>query len=1089
MKILVFGLLAAAKAASLVLMGEALSRGIVSIIAGDDAWRDAVALGLAAALLRALMTWAAQSYATRAAIGAKERLRRDLATRMLAGSDAGTGAATAVGTVGLDQLDAYYRTALPAVVTAAVIPLLIGSRILFADWVSAVIVIITVPLVPLFMALVGMHTRDRADAASATLQRLSDHLVELARGLPVLVGLGRAAEQSASLSRVSTEHRATTMLTLRSAFLSSLVLEIISTISVAIVAVFVGLRLVNGDMPLAIGLLALILAPECFAPFRELGSAFHASQDGLAAQRRARAIIDQPAPEDRRLPGARLRIVGLTVRYDDRDTAAVEGLDIVFDRGSVTSLEGGSGSGKSTVLGVLAGIVPATEGFVTGVEPRAVAWAPQHPHTVAATVRDEIALYSGDPLHVSRVIEQLGLGAVAADDPARLSPGELRRVGVARALVRVADGASILLLDEPTAHLDPAHARLVERAIAELRGTVTIIFASHEEGMGRLADRRVLLGASGGARAAADVDELPASVGLTAVDEYSPSGIVRELAAFLRPTAGRMLAAIALGTAAALFAVALTALSGWLIVRASEQPPIMYLTVAIVGVRFFGLGRAALRYTERLLTHDAVLGSVTTLRQRLWAGLTLAGISSRSAATGANALGHLVSSADQVRDLVPRVVVPASVAVGTAVAAVIATAALHAPAVPVVIVAAVASLGFAPLLALAADSSAARGSAALQTAVVRLFTAVVGAASELRANAVGDRMLARLDALDTAAGSHARRGAAALGLGNGVVVAACGVASMMMLPVTASAAAAGTLPGAIVAVLVLLPIALIEPLTGMVEAVRQWPALAAALADVRTVTAARAAAAGTGTIGGIESLELRGVRVGWGGSGGTPGSGGAAGFGPISATASRGDWIVAEGPSGSGKSTLVATLMGFLPAASGTVLVNGVDAATLDPAALRSRIAWCPQEAHLFDSTIRGNLLLAHPADDRPRDDEMLSALRTAGLGELMESLPLGLDTRTGSLGDRLSGGERQRLAVARTLLTRSDLVLLDEPTAHLDAANAQRLMSSLRAALADRIVVLVSHHPEERLPGDVPALFGQRALAETSQTVGMTLA
>ncbi len=206
-----------------------------------------------------------------------------------------------------------------------------------------------------------------------------------------------------------------------------------------------------------------------------------------------------------------------------------------------------------------------------------------------------------------------------------------------------------------------------------------------------------------------------------------------------------------------------------------------------------------------------------------------------------------------------------------------------------------------------------------------------------------------------------------------------------------------------------------------------------------------------------------------------------ASFGPITATASRGDWIVAEGPSGSGKSTMLATLMGFLPAASGTVLVNGVDATTLDPAALRSRISWCPQEAHLFDSTIRGNLLLARAKDDRPSDDEMLAALTTAGLGELMASLPLGLDTRTGSLGDRLSGGERQRLAVARMLLTRSDLVLLDEPTAHLDAANAERLMSNLRAALADRIVVLVSHHPDERLPGDIPAELGRPALAATA--------
>ncbi len=708
----VFGVLAALKAAALVGMAEALSRGIVSVISADDAWRDAVTIGLISALVRALVSWAAQAYATRTAIGAKEQLRRELAKRMLAGSDVGTGSATAVGTVGLDQLDNYYRTALPAVVTAATLPLLIGARILFADWVSALIIVITVPLVPIFMALVGMHTRDRADAASATLQRLSDHLVELARGLPVLVGLGRVEEQSEALHRVSEDYRATTMLTLRTAFLSSLVLELISTISVAVVAVFVGLRLVNGDMSLAVGLVALILAPECFTAFRELGSAFHASQDGLAAQRRARSIIETKVPVDVRIAGESVRVDGLVVRYDDRTSSAVDRLDVAFERGSVTSIEGASGAGKSTVLGVLAGIVPASAGVITGIDAQSVAWAPQHPHTVAATVRDEIALYSSDPEAVSRVILQLGLSAVADDDPERLSPGELRRVGVARALVRVAGGADILLLDEPTAHLDAAHALLVERAVDELRGRVTIVFASHEAGMTRLADRRIMLGTAGGARAAIEAE--PPTIAAPAAPELAnvSSGIFAELIAFVRPTMGRMIAAIALGTGAAVFAVALTALSGWLIVRASEQPPIMYLTVAIVGVRFFGIGRAVLRYGERLVTHDAVLGSVTTLRQRLWAGLAATGIASRSTATGANALDHLVAAADRVRDLVPRVVLPASVAVLTAVAAVIATAALHQPAVPVVVGAILASLVVAPAVAVAADRSAARGTAA-----------------------------------------------------------------------------------------------------------------------------------------------------------------------------------------------------------------------------------------------------------------------------------------------------------------------------------------------------------------------------------------
>lgn len=1049
-----FGLLAALKAAGLVGMAQAVATGIAAGISGGDL-RGALLLGLGSALLRAAVTWATPVYAARSAIARKQQLRHKVAERMLAGGAHGGGTAVTA-TVGLDELDGYYRSVIPAVVTAATVPLLIGTRILFADWVSALVVVVTVPLVPVFMVLVGLHTKERADAASAALARLSDHLVELARGLPVLVGLGRVEEQSAALRAVSEKHRATTMSTLRSAFLSSLVLELISTISVAVVAVFVGLRLVNGDLPLSVGLLALVLAPECFAPFRELGSAFHASQDGLAALRRARSLGEAPAPWRR--PGARLRIENLVVRYDR--ATVIDGLDLVLDRGSVVSLEGPSGAGKSTVLGVLAGVVAPSGGVVTGVD--RVAWVPQHPFTVADTVLGEVELY-GD---ASGVLAQVGLESLAEADPRRLSPGELRRLAVARGLARVAAGADLLLLDEPTAHLDPAHARLVEDAIDALRGRVTIVFASHEAGMTRLADRRVLLGTQGGARAVADLEPLPAPSHSPAASTFSSemteveasgaplSAQLHELGTFLRHFGrGRMLGAVLLGAAAALFAVALTALSGWLVVRASEQPPIMYLTVAIVGVRFFGIGRAALRYAERLVTHDGVLGAVTDLRMRLWAGLAQRGVASRALATGAVALAYLVSAADRVRDLVPRVILPPAAALVTAAASLVAVGLLHPVAVPTLAGVLLVGLVLAPLVALAADRSASTRVTAAQSEVLRRFTDALAAADDLRANGAGPRMLARLDALDAAAGLQSRRAALALGLGHAVVVLAGTLGALAMLTTP-------PVEGPVLAILVLLPLALVDPMLGAVDAVQQWPALRAALAKVSAVSAALPEAlegatssdssASRASASGV--LELDALTVAW------PG---AEPFGPLTATARRGEWIVVEGPSGSGKSTLLATLMGFLPPASGSI--RGAD---------RTRTAWSPQEGHLFDSTIRGNLLLARARDDRPTDDEMLHALGVT-------ALHFDLDTRVGPGGSSLSGGERQRLAVARTLLTRADIVLLDEPTAHLDEANANRLMSNLRRELADRIVVLVTHHPSERRVGDARLLLGGLQLVE----------
>ncbi|TBN58247.1 thiol reductant ABC exporter subunit CydC [Glaciihabitans arcticus] len=1067
----VLGLFSALRALGLVAVAEAVATGVVGVIAGEDVG-GAIRLAILGGALRAAASWASQVYATRAALAAKSALRLQLTDRALAGPSGSVGSLTAIGTVGLDELDNYYRTVLPSIMSAAVVPLLVGVRILSADWVSAIIVVLTVPLVPVFLALVGMHTRDRADAASSTLSRLSDHLVELARGLPVLVGLGRVADQTAALERISTEHRRTTMSTLKSAFLSSLVLELISTISVAIVAVAVGVRLVHGDMPLALGLVALVLAPECFAPFRDLGAAFHSSQDGLAAQRRARAMIDAPLLVSPVRDGDFLRVDGLTVRYPDRGDSAVTNVSFEVRAGGVTSLEGASGSGKTTVLRVLAGELTSFDGRVVGIDPSLVAWVPQHPHTVGETVRAELALYGSE---VDRVLAQLGLSHLADVDPARLSPGELRRVAVARGLLRVDEGARLLLLDEPTAHLDAASAALVENALRMLRGRVTMVIASHEAAVAGLADTRVLLGSTT-LRASDPIESVPMielapwSYDDRASDRATPAptepakeGVIA-LLAYLRPTGWRFTASILLGAAAALFAISLTAVSGWLIVRASEQPPIMYLLVAIVGVRFFGLGRSVLRYAERLLTHDAVLGSLTDLRMRLWTGLAARGVASRGLARGGVALDYLVASADRVRDLVPRVLLPIAVGVLCAIAVVIAVLALHAPALPVLLVLLAVCLVVSPAIALLADRSAARGQALIRSSVVRRFAATLAAAGELRANGVSARARDALASLDSAAAVQARRTSGALGLGGALTLLACCAATGAMLAVTSGVAIQ---PG-IVAVLALLPIALAEPMLALIDAVQQAPALRSALRRVAAVTELPApVSTGTAPVDRITRLELSDLSAGWDGA--------EPAFRTLHAEATPGDWVIVDGPSGSGKSTLLATVLGYLAPASGSLLINGEDARGLDPLALRARMAWCPQEGHLFDSTIRANLLLARARSDRPSDATLLESLDRVGLGPLIASLPLGLDTRIGAEGTSLSGGQRQRLAVARTLLTRADVVLLDEPTAHLDAGAAAALMSDLRSALAGRIVVMVTHHAADTLDSDVRVHLGRQ--------------
>ncbi|UKA51507.1 thiol reductant ABC exporter subunit CydD [Arthrobacter sp. FW305-123] len=1102
------GLMSALKALSLVLMAQAVAAMLAGLASGSGDWNSSLLWGAAGAVLRSLTVWGQGIASRRAALGVKEELRARLLRRSL--TDAGSAPVTGMNdgglailaTRGLDALDDYYTQYLPAIVNCATVPLLIGARILFADWVSAVVIVLTVPLVPLFMVLIGRHTEDTVREAQSMLRKLSGHILELAKGLPVLVGLGRATEQRAALEEISEQYRSRTMGTLRTAFLSALALELIATISVAVVAVFIGVRLVHGDMALEAGLLALILAPDCYLPLRELGTAHHASDDGRAALETTNAVLDTPA--HRRLQEAAASgedhasgtpappavvVSGLTVTYQQRSAPAVGPLGFTAAPGRVTALDGPSGAGKSTVLRVLAGLIgqgPAAtvSGTIAGAAPGTVAWVPQHPVMASDTVQQEIELYlhgyQGNMAEaVTSILRKASAEHLAAGNPAELSPGELRRVALARGLARVQAGATVLLLDEPTAHLDQYSASVVRRAMESLRGKVTVILVAHDAATRALADHVVPVGnhahsapvaagagtpiagtsTTGTASTAAPAAKTKGATAPGASSSAPITASVHRLLQALKPVRWKFAAAGAVAVLAALFAVALSGLSGWLIIRASEQPPILYLLGAIVGVRFFGIGRAVLRYCERLLTHDAVFAAMTRLRGALWASLSRRALSLRRLLNGGNVLGSIVDDVDTLRDLLPRVVLPPVTALGVGAAAILATSIVLPQALPAVVAATVAGLLIAPTLAILADRNAALAEQQMRSVVLRAVAAALDAREELSANGVGKPVLDALRAKDRSATLSAQRSAWAEGLGQAVIVLACSAAALWAGALSASAVLNGTVAPELAAVIVLMHLALVEAFGGMVSAVRQAPALAAVLGRV-------AASGALDTDGLLEhdggtrqwperpgraGLELKDAAASW--------PGGPTVFSGVNAVAAPGRWLAVTGPSGAGKSTLLSVLLGFLPLDHGSVKLSG-------------SAAWCPQEAHLFDSTVRGNLLLSRPAESKPSEAEMRKALADVGLDAVVEALPDGLDARIGPGGSFLSGGERQRLAMARTLLTGASVLLLDEPTAHLDAGAAREMMDILRKGLRDVTVVLVTHNPEDIDPSDARLEF-----------------
>ncbi|MGY1856884.1 thiol reductant ABC exporter subunit CydC [Modestobacter sp. SYSU DS0290] len=1088
--------LAFVQTAGVVLLAAGLARSVADVFAGQTPG-TALGVALLGAAVRALAGGVGTVVATRDARRAEDTLRRRLLVRLLGGQGeavtaaGGTGPAAVLATTRLHDLGPALATYLPALAQTAVVPPVLLVVLGVTDWLSALLVGVTLPLVPLFMVLVGLHTRDETAQAARALDRIAGHVAELVRGLPVLSGLGRAADQLTALAELGETHRRRTLATLRTAFLSSLVLEVLATLSVALVAVTVGIRLVEGGIDLDVGLLALLLAPEAFAPLRALGAAHHASEDAAEAAAAARGVLDTPLPRPVVGPppaGAPrgVTVADLTVRFAGRGVPAVDGAALTVAPGELVALRGPSGSGKSTVLAVLAGQLADGAGVeVTGtvLRPEDVAVVPQFPRTVADTVVDELRRHAGDvdaerATGLAETALEWVEGGHLRDRVCRtLSPGELQRVALARALVRVQRGARVLLLDEPTAALDTAATARVAAVLHRLRGSLCTVLVTHEPALAALADRTVALPAPTGTPPLTTVPRtlptgaptLGAGIPTLRAESAPPpttvgAGRAQPATAALGWPRRVLAKAVGYGAASSAAGIALTAVSGWLIVRAAEQPPILTLMVAIVAVRASGLGRAVLRWLERLATHDAAFRLASTTRLQLWRALVAQGPAADR--TPGRALARLVGDVGLVQDLSVRVVTPPLVA-GSVLVLTTAVLTVLDPRAGALVAAVLAAAVILVLLVHRwADRGVSRAAAELQTVTLRETTATLDAATDLRTHGLVPAAVDRLDALGRRQGRAAGAGAAAVAVGDAVAAFATGAAAVLALAACAAAVRAGEISAPVAAVLALAPLALLEPLAAINAARRHRLALSDARARIAAVLTEPVAAdpAPADRLPAprpVRELATESLSAGW------PGRPGVLRDLDLVATAGNG-WLVVTGPSGSGKSTLLSVLLAALRPSSGEyVLGDGrrpVPVSRLTRADVQAAMAWCPQDAHVFDASLRANLALARPRGELagpPGEAAMRQALTDAGLAPLLASLPAGLDTPVGAGGTSLSGGERRRLAVARALLADRDVVLLDEPTAHLDPPTAAALVADLRRALAGRLVVCVTHDPQ----------------------------
>ena len=1034
-------------------------------------------------------------------------------------------------TDGLEQVDAYVARYIPQILYAIMIPLIMGIAIVDTLPIIGIILIITVPLIPFFMILIGKQADRLNKEQWERMSFLSGHFLDVLQGITTLKLFGRAKDQIKVIGRLSEEFKDSTLRVLRVAFLSALVLELVSTISTALIAVYLGLTLLDGEISFFSAFFILLLAPEFYTPFRQLGAAFHTGMAGKTSILKYEEFMNRqpslPIGGQSQLKGKvqAIEIKDLTFTYEDSENG-VQHISLEAKRNSPIMLVGESGAGKSTIAHIIGGFLTAPKGSVTidGLDlcdidiewwRQQITYVSQHPHIMKGTLRDVLSF--GMNVSDEEIIEackevqlldvinrqQDGLDTVIGEGGLGLSGGERQRVALVRAFLRK---GQVLILDEVTAHLDVKTEAIISSAIKRLMDNKIVIIIGHRlqtmhwaSTLYVLKHGRIIQQGSYAKLLAVDGyfkdlvtsglgefsstieeqlkteksfslehrEEIDNSIRVDNQDAYvlgedtiqipevstSKTGIQgwKLLFTVLSPAKWSLVLALIFTFLTVFMNVGLLTVSAWLLASAALQPGLTYLSLAIVGVRFFGVSRAVCRYFERYTSHRMAFQGLYGLRVWFYAHLEPLAPAILKRFGAGDMLGRIMGDIEVLQFFYLRTLIPPAAAIALTILVAYGVSTIDNSLVaPIVLAALVLGLAL-PLGVYAHNKQSLTAIGPQQGEYKSLLSDTMDSLEDVisygNEQLVYDRIQHMMSTIDANKGIIER----GMNLGNTLFLGGVQI-TVVIVAILAANALTGAWASVMVAVAAIGTQAWFEALQPMIAAVHHG-------AESKVATSRLTALAhepipvmepkAPKPFNANREITFTDVSFGYDAHRRI--------YEHLRLDITQGQSIAIVGASGSGKTTLF-NMLERLYDYGGSIHVGDVELKDISIDTWRNALGTITQDTYIFHASFEDNIRLARP-DASETDLEY--AIDRASLRSVVERLPEGIHTIVGSGGHGLSGGERQRVALARLFLRKPQVVLLDEPLEGLDQVTRKALHRDLMEYVQDKTCLYITHQLE----------------------------